>query len=227
MKVWIAALLLSTAAIAQTPDPKLVFEVASVRPTGPNPDLPFPEMFLTKGGPGTPDPGQINYTNVPMRELLRQAFGFNQMYQLSAPAWMENTKFDIVAKVPAGATREEFKVMLQNLLAERFDLAVHHETRELPGYEDGVIAKRRARSLSESTDAAAEAPTRSPTGEPPRLKMEKDRDGLAATRARDRIPWPRITAMPNRRTRYTARQQPLFGFDSAMLANPFGKAGSG
>jgi len=39
MKRWIAAFLLGSAAIAQTPDPKLVFEVATVRPAGP--DAPF------------------------------------------------------------------------------------------------------------------------------------------------------------------------------------------
>ena len=153
MKWCSLALLLGAAAMAQTPGPKLVFEVASVRPAGPNPDIPIPQMFLTKGGPGTPDPGQINYSNVPMRELLRQAYGFNQMYQLSAPAWMENARFDIVAKVPAGATRDDFKVMLQNLLAERFDLVVHHETRDLPGYEmtvakGGLKVKRIGRRSS-------------------------------------------------------------------------------
>jgi uncharacterized protein (TIGR03435 family) len=216
MKCCIAVLLLGFALVAQTPDSKLVFEVASVRPGSPNPDYP-PGIFSTKGGPGTPDPGQINYTGVPMRELLRQAYGFNQMYQLSAPAWMENTTFDIVAKVPAGATRDEFNVMLQNLLAERFDLVAHHETRELPGYEM-VIAKGGPK-IKESSDAAAEPPTRSPTGEPPRLKMEKDRDGLPQL-----APGSNTMAMfpiPNG-NRYSARQQPLSAL-ARLLTNPLGK----
>jgi uncharacterized protein (TIGR03435 family) len=41
-------------------------------------------------------------------------------------------RFDFVAKVPAGTTKEEFRRMLQNLLAERFHLALHYEQKEMP-----------------------------------------------------------------------------------------------
>jgi uncharacterized protein (TIGR03435 family) len=212
MKWCSLALLLGAAAMAQTPGPKLVFEVASVRPAGPNPDIPIPQMFLTKGGPGTPDPGQINYSNVPMRQLLLQAYGFNQMYQLSAPAWMENARFDIVAKVPAGATRDDFKVMLQNLLAERFDLVVHHETRDLPGYE--MTVAKGGLKIKESAEAA------SATGEPSRLKMEKDRDGLPQLAPGSNT--MAVFGVPNGGSRYSARQQPLSAL-VGLLASPLGK----
>lgn len=213
MKLAVFALLAGSALLAQTPDPKLVFEAASVKPTGPNPPVPIPEFFLTKGGPGTPDPGQINYTNVPFRELLRLAYGFGQMYQLSAPPWMEKERFDIVAKVPAGATRDQFKAMLQNLLAERFDLVVHHETRDLPGYE--MVVAKGGPKIKQSADAAA-AP---PTDGPPRLRMEKDRDGLNQL-APGSVGLAIIPIASG--SRFTARQQPLSSL-AQVLTNPLGK----
>ena len=86
------------------------------------------------GGPGTGDPGQITYTNVPLFNVLLRAYDIKS-YQLSAPDWLQSRKFDIVAKVPAGTTKEQFGPMLQKLLAERFHLEVHRETREMQGFE--------------------------------------------------------------------------------------------
>ncbi len=125
------ALLLGALAIALTPDPKLVFEAATVRSAVPNPAFPGARR---QGGPGKADPSQVNYGNVPLSDLARTAYRLN-IYELAAPAWMQSTGFDIVAKLLPGATFTQFRVMLQILLMERFDSAVHHEMRELPGYE--------------------------------------------------------------------------------------------
>jgi|HubBroStandDraft_3_1064219.scaffolds.fasta_scaffold1109074_2 uncharacterized protein (TIGR03435 family) len=100
MKCCFAALLVGAAAIAQMSDPKLVFEAATVRPAAPNPSFPGARQH---GGPGTADPGQINYSNVPLSDMVWTAYRFN-IYELAAPARMRNTSFDIVAKLPAGAT---------------------------------------------------------------------------------------------------------------------------
>jgi uncharacterized protein (TIGR03435 family) len=62
------------------------------------------------------------------------AYGVGR-YQLSAPDWLNSARFDINARVPPGATTDQYRLMLQNLLAERFKLALHHETREIPIYE--------------------------------------------------------------------------------------------
>jgi uncharacterized protein (TIGR03435 family) len=67
------------------------------------------------------------------------AYGLKQ-YQISGPQWIQTTGFNIEAKAPSGATKEQLKPMLQALLAERFRLAVHHETRDLPVFAL-VIAK--------------------------------------------------------------------------------------
>jgi len=61
-------------------------------------------------------------------------------FQLAAPDWMEDSQFNVSAKVPVGATMEQFRFMMQNMLAERFKLAVHFEKKEMQRY-DLVIAK--------------------------------------------------------------------------------------
>jgi len=51
---------------------------------------------------------------------------------LDLPAWVANTHYDIEARAPAGATKDQMRLMMQSLLAERFKLAVHQETRQVP-----------------------------------------------------------------------------------------------
>ena len=51
---------------------------------------------------------------------------------VDVPAWVANTRYDIEARAPAGATKDQMRLMMQSLLAERFKLAVHKETRQAP-----------------------------------------------------------------------------------------------
>ena len=86
------------------------------------------------GGPGTGDPGQITYTNALLTSVLLRAYNL-KTYQLGAPDWMSSRRYDILAKVPPDTTPEQFRHMLQNLLIERFHMAVHQETQPLQGFE--------------------------------------------------------------------------------------------
>jgi uncharacterized protein (TIGR03435 family) len=61
-------------------------------------------------------------------------------YRLSAPAWFNTERYDIHATIPEGATEEQFRQMLQNLLAERFKLAAHREAKEMP-VDELTVAK--------------------------------------------------------------------------------------
>jgi uncharacterized protein (TIGR03435 family) len=63
-----------------------------------------------------------------------------QTYQITAPDWLSTERYDIVAKVPEGATKEQVAVMWQNLLKERFGMVVHHESREFQ-VEELTVAK--------------------------------------------------------------------------------------
>jgi|SRR5579883_724722 uncharacterized protein (TIGR03435 family) len=107
------------------------------------------------GGPGTADPGQITYSGQSLRDLLFLAYRV-QFYQMNPPAWMENARFEIAAKLPPGATREDLPAMLQDLLAERFHLEIHRETHPMAGY-----------ALKAGPKGAKLAPAPSTPGEPP------------------------------------------------------------
>src|SRR6185312_6504013 len=61
-------------------------------------------------------------------------------YQLSAPDWLNSTRFDISARVPQGIGVDQYRRMLQSMLAERYHLATHHESREMRIY-DLIVAK--------------------------------------------------------------------------------------
>jgi Protein of unknown function (DUF3738) len=61
-------------------------------------------------------------------------------YQVSGPDWLNTERYDVTAKVGDGATKEQVQAMWRNLLAERFGVALHHESKELQlgragGYE--------------------------------------------------------------------------------------------
>ena len=139
MRFVCAGLILFGCAAVVAQDLRPVFEAASIRPAPPpvGPFLPGsrPACPLTGcGGPGTGSPERITFTFISLKSLIRTAYDVRQSQQIEAPAWTESVTFDIVANVPPGATRDEANLMLQNLLADRFQLKVHRSTRELPVY---------------------------------------------------------------------------------------------
>jgi uncharacterized protein (TIGR03435 family) len=127
-------------------DTQVSFEVASVKPSAP-PAAGRNGNYHMSGGPGTPDPHRFSCENFDLASLIMLAYDIPS-YRLSAPSWMRDAKFDIVANVPGGSTKEQFRLMQQNLLAERFQLKTHWETKEMQVYSL-VIAKSGAK-LAES-----------------------------------------------------------------------------
>jgi uncharacterized protein (TIGR03435 family) len=127
------------------------FEVASVKPM-PQSSPQHPET----GGPGTTDPGQITWSGVRLRWLLKTAYDV-ELYQISGPAWLDSEHYMIVAKVPEGATKEQVNLMWQNLLKDRFGVAVHHESREFQGEE--MTLPKGAFKLKETDLPDSPAPT--------------------------------------------------------------------
>jgi uncharacterized protein (TIGR03435 family) len=98
---------------------QLTFEVASIRPAEP------------KGEWMEVVPGSLTMRSLRMISVIRWAYGI-QEYQVSGPGWLTEARFDIVAKAGTPAPDAELRLMLRALLADRFKLAFHHETRELP-----------------------------------------------------------------------------------------------
>ena len=108
------------------------FEVAAMRRSAESTSSPANSGW--RGGPGTSDPERFTVTNLPLVNLLLKAYGV-QRYQISGPDWLSSTRFHLEAKVAPGTTEVQLNVMIQNLLAERFNLTFHHETKELAVYE--------------------------------------------------------------------------------------------
>jgi uncharacterized protein (TIGR03435 family) len=148
---------------------KLEFEVASIKPA--EPQIAGRGMIGMSGGPGTRDPGQITYRNVPVRMLLLSAFDIKG-FQLTAPASVDDLRFDILVKVPKGATKEDSRVMLQNLLADRFGMKVHHESKEMQAFAlvpaKGGVKLRPSAEPPANADPAAPGGFAGPPG-PPKL----------------------------------------------------------
>jgi len=131
------------------------FEAASVKPTDPKTapvNRSANAQATLHGGPGTADPGRISYANVTLQSVLITAYGADckvqdDCDQVVGPAWLRTNRFDIDAKIPAGTTPEQFQIMLQNLLADRFHMTLHKEMKDLPGYEL-TVAKGKAKLIA-------------------------------------------------------------------------------
>jgi uncharacterized protein (TIGR03435 family) len=115
-----------------------VFDVSTIKPS--KSDSERSSSLIT-------DHGIYTGENVTIRRLLPLAFGVRPGLIFGLPPWAENARFDISAKVVdpdvkvlAALTREQRRDMMQALLADRFQLKCHMETRTLPVYEL-VIAK--------------------------------------------------------------------------------------
>lgn len=141
----------------------LSFDVASVKPSPPVKTGQRVYFGPARGGPGTADPGQITWTYARFIDLLMTAYDVKG-YQISGPAWINSERYDVLVKLPAGATKDQVRVMWGNLLADRFGLKVHREAREFR-VEELVVAKGGPK-LKESV----EDPTPSLNGEPPKFR---------------------------------------------------------
>ena len=117
------ALCIQTAAQTSTP----TFEVASIKPATPLGPL---GMRADRSS----DPGMYACRNCPIFWILSEAYDLHS-YDYVVPDWLHTARFDFNAKVPAGTTKEVLRVMLQNLLADRFQLQVHREKRAMQIYE--------------------------------------------------------------------------------------------
>lgn len=69
-----------------------------------------------------------------MVDLIALAYDIDNDKVLGGPSWLDLNRFDVSARAPAGSTPEQAKLMLQALLAERFRLTFHKDSKELPGF---------------------------------------------------------------------------------------------
>jgi len=107
------------------------FEVANITPAA----QPTPELFRSgKIHIGmTVDGARVDIGGMPLTTLIQQAFRV-KLFQVVAPDWARESRWDILAKLPDGGSQEQVPDMLLALLTDRFKLAVHRENKELPVY---------------------------------------------------------------------------------------------
>ena len=120
----------------KAPDPgiPLYFEAASVRPSDPKNPNPGFGLRRQQGG-------RFDAVNAPLRQLILFAYQIQNYQLVGAPDWIGNARYDIVAKfagdappVAPGSGADHMMLATRTLLAERFNLKVHRETRELDIY---------------------------------------------------------------------------------------------
>lgn len=167
-KFTIALALTGILALAQT---KPAFEVASIRPAAP---LDMAKMIASVQAGQTPkvgphvDAGRAEYTYMALRELIGLAYNVKP-YQITGPDWLASQRFDILAKLPDGASKDDAPKMLQTLLEDRFKLAIHRSSAEHPVL--AIVVGKGGPKLKESTGTPAAIDENTPL-KPGEAKMD-------------------------------------------------------
>lgn len=166
----VLALSVCSAASGQQADKVPSFEVASIKPDPSDPNQGG--LHGCFGGPPSPDPSRYRCSHASVGMMAFQAYGI-KMYQFPTYSTYATTEYAVEAKVPEGATAEQVKMMLRNLLAERFKLAAHFEKKEMPVYQ--LTVAQGGPRIKESAPVDPSAP-RAPYAAGSQLK--KDGDGF-------------------------------------------------
>ena len=145
-------LVAAAAAFGQDQPPRAEFEVASVKKSA------------------TPEPGQFNIgvhidgamvscTYLSLKSYISMAYQVPDT-RINGPDWLDSEKFDIVAKLPTGG-RDQLRAMIQSLLADRFKLVLHKDSKEFPVY--ALVVGKNGLKLKESApdDETGSAPGKS------------------------------------------------------------------
>jgi uncharacterized protein (TIGR03435 family) len=141
--------------------PPLAFEVASVKTAAEPGRVPmFCIVPCTPGERLSVVGTRVDIGYMSLYKLIVTAYGIKP-YQLSGPDWMRSQKFDIVAKMPEGVSKDRMPEMLQALLVERFKLSIHRENKEQPVY--ALVVGKNGPKLKEAS-AEADAPVAAPPG---------------------------------------------------------------
>jgi uncharacterized protein (TIGR03435 family) len=140
---WIAAISAAAisaggiAAFAQSAQPPVAFEVTSVK-------LVEPPIEYSRYGQQN---GRLDYKAASLTDCLSRAYGINSR-QIVGPDWLNQNRFDIIATAPAGTADNQLMSMLKTLLADRFGMVAHRETRDLTEY--ALIVAKNGPKLKQS-----------------------------------------------------------------------------
>ena len=172
------------------------FQVASVKPASPDAQLssmnggPMPAGPFNQSGK---DPGRIAWTNVRLLRVIQVAYDF-PLDRINGPDWLGTQGYDIAAPVPPDTTVAAFRLMLQNLLAERFQLTVHQRSLRLsPGNRQERSETQAIQSLRCGGRSQARSPARRPGPPLPNARLPGDggSERLPCAPPRQSLLWPR------------------------------------
>jgi uncharacterized protein (TIGR03435 family) len=109
------------------PNAKPQFEVATIKPSDPN---------RPGWGIGINPSGMLNTLNTTLADLVKFSYDLHPKQVVNAPAWFDTEKFDLTAKpdTPGMASLPQMRVMVQQLIVDRFGLKFHDDKRELQAY---------------------------------------------------------------------------------------------
>ena len=107
--------------------------------------------------------GRFNATNITVDHLIQLAYDVHKFEVLGLPSWTESATFDITAKAEGmdNARYEQMRPLLQSLLADRFGLLLHRETKEIPIYRL-VVAKGGSKLIATREGSCAAFDPRNP-----------------------------------------------------------------
>jgi len=177
-------LLAGSAAFGQTAPAKPAFDVASVRPSAPLDPAKMQAMAMAGKMPkfgARIDASRAEYSYMSLKELIANAYDV-KLYQVTGPDWLFTQRFDIMATMPDGSSKDDAPKMLQSLLEERFKLAAHRDTQEHPVL--GLVVAKGGPKLKESTGTAEPFDEDAPL-KPGEMKMDTPEGPARITRNSD------------------------------------------
>jgi uncharacterized protein (TIGR03435 family) len=170
-----AGAVLAAQAPQEPPPGGWAFEVATIKPNNSGDGRVMMQM----------QPGQLRATNVTLRLLIRNAYQLQDSQITGGPGWISSDHFDLIAKMPdgfqqtpgppppAGGPPTPVQLMMRALLADRFKLATHNDTRDSPIYalvvarSDGKLGPQLKKSEVDCAAILAAARGRGPAMPPP------------------------------------------------------------
>jgi uncharacterized protein (TIGR03435 family) len=155
-----------------------------------------------------PRDGRYEIKNATMLDLVRTAYGFNPDTVVGGPNWLELDRFDVIAKVPAGADADALKVMLQGLLEDRFKLVARKETKPVPTWVLSAGKQPRLKEADGSGQSGCRIPDtgNAPPGEGGIRLFRMEQDGRQS----------QINLGPGGVVQYTCRNMTMAAFAAEL-----------
>jgi uncharacterized protein (TIGR03435 family) len=158
--VCLSVVALSGSAFGQSTETAPKFEVSEIHGS------PRTSHPVARGPFFTSNRYEVRFAS--MLDLVQIAYGLDPEKIFGGPSWLEMDRFDVFAKTPAGSNPASRKLMLQALLADRFSLVVHKDSKPMAAF----ALKAGKRALLKEADASGEggcnfSVQNSPQGPPP------------------------------------------------------------